>query len=93
MTTICDQYLLAASKEARKYCPYIAEINETSAFIWNCMSSEEGVSSEQLVNAVSAEYQIDDLAFAEQTIQEFLDEMIQCGYVTQKVDSEDDSSV
>ncbi len=81
VTEICEQYLLAACKEAREYCPYITEINETSAYIWNCMSSEKGVSSKQLLQAVLKEYEIDDLALAEQTIQEFLDEMIRCGYV------------
>lgn len=77
----CDQFLLVASKEAREHCPAITQINETSAFIWNCMSTEEGISIEQLLQAVSKEYLIDDCVFAENVIQEFVEEMMRYGYV------------
>ena len=81
MAEVCGQYLLAAAKEARKVCPYTTQINETSAFIWNCMSTEEGISIEQLLQAVSKEYLIDDCVFAENVIQEFVEEMMRYGYV------------
>ena len=82
---ICDSYILAASKEAREHCPYITQINETSAFLWRQM--EKGASFEALLNAVTEEYEVEDEKEAETSIQAFLDQMSGMGYI-QKSDAE-----
>ena len=32
--SICDEHLLVCSKEAREYCSYVMQINDSAAFIF-----------------------------------------------------------
>lgn len=37
METLCGTSLLIATLEARKYCPYVMQLNEASAYIWQML--------------------------------------------------------
>ena len=39
LTRICDQSILVAAYEARKYCPYTMILNESGAAIWECLEA------------------------------------------------------
>ena len=50
LTEICGEYVLIAAKALLDRCPYLTQINESSAFIWKRMV--EGATLEDLVSAV-----------------------------------------
>ena len=37
LTEACGEYLLLATLDASKYCPYVYQINETAAFFWRLL--------------------------------------------------------
>ena len=39
LTNICGEYMLLAAKAAREYCPYMTQLNESSAFLWRLLES------------------------------------------------------
>ena len=80
-TETCGQYLLAASKEAREYCPYVMQINETAAFFWKYLT--EGVTARQLQEALVNEYEILEEGQVEDEIRVFLEQLTQKGYLLQ----------
>ena len=79
LTSICDEYMLLAAKAAREHCPYMTQLNESSAFLWRCL--EQGADRDDLERAVQEEYQIDDPAQAQEAIRGFIDQMLQLGYL------------
>ena len=82
LAEVCDQFILAASKEAREFCPYTILINETSAYIWKKLDNKgEYLSEDQLLKEVAQEYQIEDEAYVRETISNFLEDMIKRGYI------------
>ncbi len=79
LTSICGEYMLLAAKAAREHCPYMTQINESSAFLWKLM--ERGLDLEDLKRAVLEEYELEDPAQAQEAIQGFMDQMLQLGYL------------
>ena len=79
LTSICDEYMLLAAKGAREHCPYMTQLNESSAFLWRRL--EQGADRDDLERAVQEEYEIDDPADAREAIRGFLDQMLQLGYL------------
>ena len=79
LTSICGEYLLVSGKGARDTCPYVTQINETSADLWKCL--EKGASFGQMFEAMSEEYEIEDPENAKEGIQAFLNQMMETGYV------------
>ena len=79
LTSICGEYLLLAAKAAREHCPYMTQLNESSAFLWKQL--ERGGDLEDLRTAVLEEYELDDPAQAQEAIQDFMDQMMQLGYL------------
>lgn len=76
---ICGEYLLVASREAREKCPYVTQINETSAFLWKQLEDE--ATFEDLLMTVKSNFEIDDEPSVSEWIHEFIDEMISLGYL------------
>ena len=79
LTSICDEYMLLAAKAAREHCPYMTQLNESSAFLWSRL--EQGADPDALGQAVSEEYELADPADAREAIHGFLDQMLQLGYL------------
>ena len=79
LTEVCDQYLLVSAEMIREYCPYVTQLNETSAFLWRQL--EQGASMEQLQAAVAAEYEVDDPGTVREAIQAFLQQMCEMNYL------------
>ena len=42
LETLCGTSLLIATLEARKYCPYVMQLNEASAYIWKMLFEVSG---------------------------------------------------
>lgn len=79
LTSICDEYMLLAAKGAREHCPYMTQLNESSAFLWRRL--EQGSDLDALEQAVSEEYELADPTEAREAIRGFLDQMLQLGYL------------
>ncbi len=79
MTSICDQYLLVAAEAARRYCPYVTEINETSAFLWKQLVS--GADAEALKTAIFEEYDVDDTDLVQNAVFSFIRQMTELNYL------------
>lgn len=82
LASICGEYLLISGKGARDICPYATQINETSADLWRCL--ERGATFEQLFEALSEAYEIEDPDAAKEGIRSFLDQMQETGYLKGK---------
>ena len=82
---VCGEYLLVAARAVLKYCPYVTQINETSAFLWGKMVS--GSTLKELEEAVQAEYEIDDIEQANSAIYNFIQQMKELGYILEEKDS------
>jgi hypothetical protein len=79
LTAICGEYVLVAASEAQKFCPYVTELNETSAFLWRRLRS--GADLDQLMTALDEEYELDDPAVARQAVETFLRQMLELNYL------------
>lgn len=82
LAPICGEYLLVSAKAVRDCCPYVTQINETSAFLWEKLI--HGASREELLSAVADEYEIDDPAACEAAIDNYLAQMIDAGYLLEE---------
>ena len=88
LTKICGEYLLIAAKASQSYCPYVTQLNETSAFLWNQL--KEGQTLISLLDAVNAEYEADDPDIIQSAVQDFIREMQELGYlITEESESEE----
>ena len=56
LTEIHGVYLLVADREARKYCPYIRQINDLGAMIWEEIRA--GKSRDEMISRIRQEYEI-----------------------------------
>ena len=85
LTDIAGEYVLVAAKALLGQCPYVTQLNETSAFLWRLLIS--GASLEQLEDAVAKEYEIEDPVAAHEAIRGFLQQMNDMNYlVTEKTE-------
>ncbi len=88
LTPICGEYLLVSAKGAREYCPYVTQLNESSAFLWRQLC--EGKSAEELKQAVAEEYEIEDPEELGAAIDGFLSQMLEAGYLLEIKDGGQD---
>ena len=79
LTRICDEYLLVSGKKTRDICPYLTQINELSAFLWEKLIN--GADLEELLSFTSDEYEIDDRESVKESISQFLQQMVELGYL------------
>ena len=79
LTAICGEHVLVAASEAQKLCPYVTELNETSAFLWRRLTS--GADLDDLMAALDTEYELDDPAAARQAVEAFLRQMLELNYL------------
>ena len=79
LTEIAGEYILVAAKALTGTCPYVSHINESSAFLWQCM--KDGASEEDLLSAVMEEYETDEPEETREAISDFLEQMKKTGYL------------
>lgn len=79
LTSICGEYFLVAARALLDICPYVTQINETSAFLWKEL--ERGADREALMRAADAEYEIDDPEKALAAIDGFITQMLEMNYL------------
>lgn len=79
LTEVCGEYLLVSAKKNLPLCPYVTTVNETSAFLWNRLLT--GADVDELMEAVRAEYEVDNPAAAESAVRSFLRQMIEMNYL------------
>ena len=82
LTEVCGEYLLVAAKKLLDECPYVTQINESSALLWRRLTS--GASIGELEAAVAEEYEIDDPAQTRAAIGEFLRQMQERNYLLEE---------
>ena len=79
LTELGGEYALVAVKSLYKVCPYITQINESSAFLWRQM--EQGTDMDRLMAAVSDEYELDDPNAARAEIEAFIRQLKELKYI------------
>ena len=72
-------YLLVADKEARRNCPYIREINEIGAFIWERL--EEGKEPDDIGSQLRQEYDVPQEYDLEADINGFFSVLVKYRYL------------
>ncbi len=78
---IHDVYLVVSDKEARKSCPYIREINDTAAMIWQLL--EQGCGFEEITDRMMKEYDVEERSLLENDLRTYIREMKENGYLTE----------
>ena len=76
---ICGVYLLIADQEARKHCPYIKQINETGAFIWRQIESDNSLDG--IISGLQKEYELPDSTDIRSEVNAFIQSLNEVGYI------------
>ncbi len=79
LTEIAGEYVLVSAKALQGICPYVTQINESSAFLWRRL--EHGAGLAQLEAAVAEEYEVEDPASLREAIESFLQQMQGANYL------------
>ena len=79
LTEICGSYMIISAKANLTLCPYLTEVNNTSAFLWNRL--RKGADEEELLSAVCEEFEVPDPEAARAAIRAFLDQMLEMNYL------------
>ena len=79
LTEIAGEYVLVAAKALLGTCPYVTQINETSAFLWRRL--EQGSGMQELLTDVAEEYEVDDLGTVREAIEGFIRQMNEMNYL------------
>lgn len=81
METICGTSLLIATLEATKYCPYVMQLNEASAYIWRMLF--DGKSMEEMTVLAARDFEITEEE-ARETLNSFLQGLAEQNYLIAK---------
>lgn len=79
LTEIAGEYVLVAARSLLDRCPYVTQINESSAFLWRLL--EQGANTAELEAAVAEEYEIENGDETRAEIQAFVQQMIEMNYL------------
>lgn len=82
LTEVCGEFLLLATLEASRHCPYVYQINETAAFFWRLL--EEGMTEEQMADRIAEEYDV-SAGEAKRDLRQFMDALMANGYLLSEV--------
>lgn len=86
LISVCDEHLLVATREARKFVPYIQQINNAAAYYWQLL--EEGTEVKVIVDKAMEQFHIPKIK-ALITVNNFINKLNETGYITIE-DVEDD---
>ena len=79
LTEICGEYVLISAKALRGICPYLTQINESSAFIWKRLA--DGATLKELVSAVEDEYETRGIDETKAVIEDLIRDMLEMNYL------------
>ena len=79
LTEICGAYMLVSAKANLTLCPYVTEINGTSAFLWKRLV--KGADELELLEAVKESYEIGEPEAALEAIRGFITSMLEMNYL------------
>ena len=79
MTSVCGQYILVSAKMAREHCPYITQINVTTAICWKLL--EEGSTADELAQHILKEFEVEDTSRIKGDISGLLEQLLEGGYI------------
>lgn len=82
LTEICGEYVLVTARSLLGICPYLMQLNESSAFLWRHML--HGASIDELVEKVKEEYETTDSDNPELAVEEFVRQMLNMKYLESK---------
>lgn len=82
LTRVCGEQLLVSAGSLRGLCPFVTVLNETSAFLWEQLRN--GATAEDLLRAVSEEYEVEDPTALRNMIGDFLRQMEELNYIIVK---------
>ena len=79
LTTVCGENLLVAAQSALEFCPYVTQLNDSSAFLWKKLAA--GVDSDRLLNEVEADFEVEDPDALRIAIDSFIKQMTELRYL------------
>lgn len=79
LTTVCGENLLVAARAALEYCPYVTQLNDSSAYLWKKLAA--GVDSDRLLDEIEAEFEVDDPEALRSAIDGFIKQMTELRYL------------
>lgn len=79
LTEIAGEKILVSAKSLQDSCPYVTQINESSAFIWHCL--ESGCSIDQLFENVEDEYELSKPEEAREAVLSFVRQLKDMNYL------------
>lgn len=78
METLCGTSLLIATLEARKYCPYVMQLNESSAYIWSMLFEKK--TQTEMKEQAAKDFGISPEE-ADEIINNFVEELVKQNYL------------
>lgn len=87
METVCGTSLLIATLEARKYCPYVMQLNEASVYIWKMLL--DGKTLDEMTALATKDFEISS-AEAYATLNGFLSSLMEQNYLIMEENEEKD---
>ena len=87
LAKICGEYLLVAAQSLRDSLPYVTQLNESSAFLWEKL--EGGADEQTLEQCVMEEYEVEDREAARAAIRDFMEQMRSAGYLIEGGEAEE----
>ena len=75
LTNICGEYALVTARALVRDCPFVTQINDSSAYLWEKL--REGSDEDGLMAAVEAEFDVDDPVVLRGAIRDFLNQMLE----------------
>ena len=79
LTEICGSYMIISAKANLPLCPFLTEVNNTSAFLWNRLRN--GADEDELLKAACEEFEVPEPEAARAAIRSFLDQMLEMNYL------------
>lgn len=79
LTEICGEYILVAARSLLGICPYLMQLNESSAFLWKQMLC--GATMNDLLRKVEEEYETTESDGAALAVESFVRQMLDMKYL------------
>lgn len=81
LVSVCGEYILVATREARQKVPYVQQINGAAAFYWERL--QKGIEPGEIVRQAALKYHMSDRKAAGAVV-DCLKKLQQRGYITIK---------
>ena len=82
LTQICGEHMLVTANAVVHGCPFVTQINEESAYLWEKLKA--GADVDGLMRAVEEDFEIGDPAAMREAIEAFLRQMLDLGLILEE---------